>query len=40
VTLRAYPRGEAPLLLRDTDTVNADPHVPGFSVAVGAFFEE
>ena len=40
VTLRAYPRGEAPLLLRDTDTVNADPHVPGFSVSVGAFFEE
>ena len=40
VTLRAYPREGAPLLLRDTDTVNADPHVPGFSVSVGAFFEE
>ena len=40
VTLRAYPRGEGPLLLRDTDTATADPHVPGFSVSVGAFFEE
>ena len=40
VTLRAYPRGEGPLLLRDTDTATADPHVPGFSVSVGAFSEE
>lgn len=40
VTLRAYPRGGLPLLLRDTDTVSADPHVPGFTVSVGAFFEE
>ena len=40
VTLRAYPREGAPLLLRDTDTATADPHVPGFSVSVGAFFEE
>lgn len=40
VTLRAYPRGEVSLLLRDTDTASADPHVPGFTVAVSAFFEE
>lgn len=40
MTLRAYQRGGSPLLLRDTDTVTADPHVPGFTVSVGAFFEE
>jgi Uma2 family endonuclease len=40
VALRAYPRGGAPLILRDADTANADPHVPGFAVPVGAFFEE
>ena len=40
VTLRAYPRGEAPLLLHEADPANADPHVPGFAVAVSAFFED
>lgn len=40
MTLRAYPRGATPVLLRDSDTASADPHVPGFVVAVGAFFEE
>ena len=40
VTLRAYPRGGAPLVLRDTDQATADPQVPGFVVAVSAFFEE
>jgi Uma2 family endonuclease len=40
MTLRAYPRGGSPLLLRDTDMASAEPHVPGFTVQVGAFFEE
>ena len=40
MTLRAYPRGGSPLLLRGTDTANAHPYVPEFAVAVGAFFEE
>ncbi len=40
LTVRAYPRGVAPHLLRDTDTANADPRVPGFSVCVAQFFEE
>ncbi len=40
LTLRAYPLGATPLLLRDTDMANADPHVAGFAVVVGAFFEE
>jgi len=40
VTLRSYTGVGSPLLLRDTDTATADPHVPGFSVSVGAFFEE
>ena len=40
MTLRAYRRGGTPLLLRDTDTATADPHVPGFVVSVGAFFED
>lgn len=40
VTLRAYPRGGAPLVLRDTDQATADPQVPGFVVAVSAFFEQ
>jgi Uma2 family endonuclease len=40
LTLRAYPRGGNPVVSRDSDTVSADPHVPGFIVRVGAFFEE
>jgi Uma2 family endonuclease len=38
ITLRAYQRGASPLVLRDTDTASANPHVPDFSVKVGAFF--
>jgi hypothetical protein len=30
----------APQLLRDTNTANADPHAPGFTVRVAQFFEE
>jgi Uma2 family endonuclease len=40
LTVRAYPRGASPQILRDTDTATADPHVPGFSVRVSQFFEE
>ena len=39
LTLRAYRRGAAPDLLRDSDIVAADPHVPGFTTPVKAFFE-
>jgi len=39
LTLGAYPRGASPVLLRDTDTVSADPYVPGFSCRVAEFFE-
>ena len=39
LTLRAYARGASPVLLRDSDTVSADPHVPGFSCRVAEFFE-
>ena len=38
LTLRAYPRGASPVLLREADTASADPHVPGFSCRVGDFF--
>jgi Uma2 family endonuclease len=38
-TLRAYPRGGSPALLRDTQEASADPFVPGFSVRVARFFE-
>lgn len=40
MTLRAYPLGRPAALFRDTDLASADPHVAGFSVVVGAFFEE
>ena len=40
LTLRAYPRGTAAVVLRDSDTATADPHVPGFAVRVGEFFAE
>jgi Uma2 family endonuclease len=40
LTLRAYPRGAPPALFRDSDTVTADSHVPGFTVRVSAFFED
>lgn len=39
LTLRAYRRGAPPDLVRDTDTVTADPHVPAFTTPVKAFFE-
>lgn len=38
ITLRVYQRGASPLVLRDTDTASADPHVPEFAVNVSAFF--
>lgn len=38
LTLRAYPRGGSPVLLRQADIANADPHVPGFSCRVADFF--
>lgn len=40
MTLRAYPLERPAVLFRDTDMASADPHVAGFSVVVGAFFEE
>ncbi len=38
LTLRAYPRGASPVLLREADSASADPHVPGFSCRVADFF--
>jgi Uma2 family endonuclease len=38
LSLRAYPRGAAPSLHRDAETVTASPHVPGFTVRVGDLF--
>ena len=40
LTLRTYARGAAPVLLREADTANADPHVPGFSCRVADFFAD
>ncbi len=40
LTLRSYARGVPPVVLRDGDLGSADPHVPGFSVAVRQFFED
>ena len=40
LTLRAYARGAAPVLLREQDIANADPHVPGFSCRVADFFAD
>jgi Uma2 family endonuclease len=40
LTLRAYPRGDAPYVLRDSDIASADPVMPGFSVRVAEFFED
>jgi Uma2 family endonuclease len=39
-SVRAYPRGAQPLLLRDHDIASADPHVPGLTVEVHRFFED
>lgn len=40
LTLRAYARGAAPVLLHERDTASADPHVPGFSCTVAEFFAD
>jgi Uma2 family endonuclease len=40
LTLRAYPRGGTPVLLRDSETVTAGPLVPGFSCRVSEFFAD
>jgi Uma2 family endonuclease len=40
LTLRAYPRGASPVLLREADIVSADPHMTGFSCAVADFFAD
>ena len=40
LALRSYPRDALPVLLRDTDTASADPHVPGFSCRVSELFED
>ncbi len=40
LTLRAYERDRAPVLVRDTETVSADPHVPEFACQVAAFFQD
>jgi Uma2 family endonuclease len=40
LTLRAYARGAAPLLLHEQDITSADPHVPGFSCRVADFFAD
>jgi Uma2 family endonuclease len=39
-TLHAHPRGAARVLLRESDTVSADPYMPGFACRVGEFFED
>ncbi len=40
LTLRAYALGALPVLLREADIANADPHVPGFSCRVADFFAD
>lgn len=40
LTLRAYGRDRTPLIFKDTDTISADPHVPGFSCLVAEFFRD
>ena len=40
LTLRAYPRGASPVLLREADIASADPHMPGFSCRVADFFAD
>jgi Uma2 family endonuclease len=40
LALRAYERGQAARVLRDSDRASADPHVAGFSVQVRQFFED
>ena len=38
LSLRAYERGAPPVLLRESDTASADPHMPGFSCRIADFF--
>jgi Uma2 family endonuclease len=38
-TLHAYGRGVPPVVLRETDTVSAEPYMPGFACRVAEFFE-
>ena len=40
LTLRAYTRGAAPVLLHEQDIASADPHVPAFSCRVADFFAD
>ena len=40
LSLRAYPRGAPPVLLREADIASADPHMPGFSCRVADFFAD
>jgi Uma2 family endonuclease len=40
LTLRAYGRDRTPLIFKDTDTISADPLVPGFSCPVSEFFRD
>jgi len=40
MTLRTYARGASPVLLREADMASADPHMPGFSCRVAAFFAD
>jgi Uma2 family endonuclease len=40
LTLRSYPLGGSPQVLRDTDIASADPAMPGFSAGVAQFFED
>lgn len=39
-TVHAHPRGAAPVLLREPDTVSAEPFMPGFTCRVAEFFED
>lgn len=39
-TLRSYPRGATPVVLRGNDRARAHPYVEGFTVSVSQFFEE
>jgi len=40
LTLRAYARAAAPVLLHEHDVASADPHVQGFSCRVADFFAD
>jgi Uma2 family endonuclease len=40
LSLRAYARGAAPVLLHEGDTASADPHMAGFSCRVADFFAD